>query len=94
VLLHSKKQTFVDDGVQSAGLEIEDEANNFAAGALVPPAAANLLPSLRSDRDVEVLAAEIGVSAGVVVGRLHNDGLWDWKRGNHLRRRLRIVEVD
>jgi HTH-type transcriptional regulator/antitoxin HigA len=94
VLLHSKKQKFVDDGVQAAGLEIEDEANNFAADTLIPPTAAKLLPSLRSDRDVELFAAEIGISPGVVVGRLHNDALWDWKRGNHLRRKLRIVEAD
>ncbi len=94
VLLHSKKQTFIDDGGRSDGLEIEDEANHFAAGTLVPPAAAKLLPSLRSDGDVEMFAAEIGVSAGVVVGRLHNDRLWDWNRGNRLRRKLRIVEAD
>lgn len=94
VLLHSKKQTFIDDGVQSAGQELEDEANRFAAGTLIPPATAKLLPSLRSDHDVESFAAKIGVSAGVVVGRLHNDGLWDWNRGNRLRRKLRIVESD
>jgi HTH-type transcriptional regulator/antitoxin HigA len=93
VLLHSKKQTFIDDGVQAAGQEIEDEANSFAAGALIPPAAAKLLPSLQSDRDVELFAADIGVSAGIVVGRLHNDGLWDWNRGNRLRRKLQIVEA-
>jgi HTH-type transcriptional regulator/antitoxin HigA len=94
VLLHSKKQTFIDDGDHAGDLEIEDEANHFAAGTLVPSAAARLLPSLRSDRDVELFASEIGVSPGVVVGRLHNDGLWDWNRGNRLRRKLRIVEAD
>jgi hypothetical protein len=73
--LHSKKQTFVDDGDEANELEIEDEANSFAAGTLVPRAAAKLLPSLRSGRDVELFASEIGISPGIVVGRLHNDGL-------------------
>lgn len=94
VLLHSKKQTFVDEGEQAAELEIEDEANSFAAGTLISPAAAKLLPSLRSGGDVELFASEIGISPGVVVGRLHNDGLWDWNRGNQLRHKLQIAEAD
>jgi len=93
VLLHSKKQTFVDDGDQAAELEIEDEANSFAAGTLIPPPAGKMLPLLRSDRDVELFAAEIGISAGIVVGRLHNDGIWDWNRGNRLRHKLQIAEA-
>jgi HTH-type transcriptional regulator/antitoxin HigA len=92
LLLHSKKRMFIDDGGRSVELEVEDEANRFAAAALIPAAAAKRLPALQSDLDVELFAAEVGVSPGVVVGRLHNDGLWDWKRGNRLRRKLRIVE--
>lgn len=92
VLLHSKKRTFIDERDQVADAEIEDEANRFAASTLIPPAASKLLPSLRNDRDVEVFATEVGISAGIVVGRLHNDGVWDWNRGNRLRHRLQIPD--
>jgi HTH-type transcriptional regulator / antitoxin HigA len=91
VLLHSKRQTFIDDGTQVD--ELENEANRFAASTLIPPAAAKELPSLATEGDVERFASEVGVSPGIIVGRLHNDGLWDWRKGNRLRRHLRILEA-
>ncbi len=90
VLLHSKKQTFLDDGSQAD--DLEDEANRFAASTLIPASAARQLPLLKTDAEVEQFAAEVGISPGIVVGRLHNDGFWDWSKGNRLRRHLRIVE--
>lgn len=90
ILLHSKKETFIDDG--SAHDELEDEANRFAANILIPPAAARELPLLHSDADVSRFAKDVGVSPGIVVGRLHNDEHWGWGRGNHLRRSLRIED--
>jgi HTH-type transcriptional regulator / antitoxin HigA len=92
ILLHSKKQTFIDDDGRSADADIENQANRFAADTLIPSAAAKRLSALQTSSDVEVFAAEVGISPGVVVGRLHNDGLWDWSRGNKLRRPLRILE--
>ena len=91
ILLHSKKETYIDDGPDDS--EIETEANRFAANALIPPARARELATLRTEADVSEFAARVGVSAGVVVGRLHNDGHWDWRKGNRLRRRLQIVEA-
>lgn len=90
ILLHSKKETFIDD--ESGDDQLESEANQFAANTLIPPAAAAGLKGLASDTDVELFAAEVGVSPGIVVGRLHNDGVWGWNKGNRLRRRIRIVE--
>ena len=90
ILLHSKKETFIDDG--SADDQLEDEANRFAANILIPPAAARELPLLHSDADVLRFAKDVGISPGIVVGRLHNDKHWSWGRGNHLRRSLRIED--
>jgi len=90
ILLHSKKETFVDDGSDDDLLE--DEANRFASDLLVPPDKANELPALTTDEQVRAFAAELGIAPGIVVGRLQHDGLWGWNRGHHLKRGLRIVE--
>ena len=90
ILLHSKKETFVDDGTDDDTLE--DEANRFAANLLIPPEYEARLHSLTSDDDVKAFANEIGISSGIVVGRLQHDHVWDWNRGNSLKRGLHIVE--
>lgn len=90
VLLHSKKETFVDDGTDNDILE--DEANSFAADFLIPPDSASRLTRLTSDHDVEAFAREIGIAPGIVVGRLQHDGHWGWNRGHSLKRGLHIVE--
>ena len=90
ILLHSKKETYVDDGTDDDTLE--DEANRFAANLLIPLEYEARLRSLTTDDDVRALANEIGISPGIVVGRLQHDQAWDWNRGNKLKRGLYIVE--
>jgi HTH-type transcriptional regulator/antitoxin HigA len=91
ILLHSKRDTFIDDG--SEDTDLETEANRFAANTLIPASAARELPGLGTETDVEGFAARVGISPGIVVGRLHNDGLWDWRKGNQLRRHVEIVDA-
>jgi HTH-type transcriptional regulator/antitoxin HigA len=90
ILLHSKKETFVDDGSDQDMLE--DEANKFARNFLIPPDRAAYLPSLRTDRDIAEFAAKIGIAPGIVVGRLQYDGLLEYNRGHALKRSLFIIE--
>lgn len=90
ILLHSKKETFVDDGSDDDLLE--DEANRFAADLLIPGDQADRLRSLTTEDDVAAFAEELGIAPGIVVGRLQHDGLWGWNRGHPLKRTLRIVE--
>lgn len=90
ILLHSKKETFVDDG--SDDDLIEDEANRFAADLLIPREQASRLPALATEADVATFAAEMGIAPGIVVGRLQHEGLWGWNRGHPLKRTLHIVE--
>jgi HTH-type transcriptional regulator/antitoxin HigA len=89
VLLHSKKETFVSgrEGGNTSEEE-EDEADKFAAAQLIPRRDAPRLAQLRTDRDVVDLADELGIAPGIVVGRLHNDGLWEWSRGNRLKQTI------
>ena len=71
VLLHSKKQTsHIDDGSEDD--TAEEEANQFAAYTLVSQRDQVRLATLTTIADVKSFAADIGVSEGVVVGRLHH----------------------
>jgi HTH-type transcriptional regulator/antitoxin HigA len=91
LLLHSKKETFVDyDGDDG---DLESEADRFASDLLIPPDAARRLPELSTERDVKRFAEEIGIADGIVVGRLQYLRLWDWSKGNGLKRRVRIVSA-
>jgi len=91
LVLHSKRDSFVDDE-RRAGDIVEDEANRFAAELLIPPDRARELRQLQTTYDVERFAASIGVGPAVVVGRLQNDGCWDWSQGRHLIGRLEISD--
>ena len=90
LLLHSKKETYIDDGSDDDALE--DEANRFAANLLIPPEYIDRLAALTTDDDVKAFAEEIGIAPGIVVGRLQHSRLWDWNRGHSLKRGLHIVE--
>jgi HTH-type transcriptional regulator/antitoxin HigA len=91
VLLHSRRETFIDDGGGDHG-DAEEEANAFAERLLIPEDAAKRLPTLRTDRDVEAFANELGIAPGIVVGRLHNDRHWTGAAGTDYGRRLSIIE--
>lgn len=90
LLLHSKKETFVDDGTDNDILE--DEANRFAADFLIPPDRVSRLRTITTDDDVKAFAREMGIAPGIVVGRLQHDKIWDYSRGNRLKRPIHIVE--
>lgn len=90
LLLHSKKETFVDDGTDDDLWE--DEANRFAEEFLIPSDSAKKLPTLTTDSEVKAFARAIGVAPGIVVGRMQHDKIWDYRRGHRLKRSLHIVE--
>lgn len=77
LLLH-KKTTFIDDGnTPSENLPLEQEADDFASNKLVP---SDKLHEFISRNDlrreaVRALAEEIGISVGIVVGRLQHEGV-------------------
>lgn len=83
VLHHGKKSIFIEDGKRDS-LE-EREADAFARDFLIPKAAANQLPFLKSKAAIKEFARQIGVSQGIVVGRLHYDGLLDRSFCNDLK---------
>ena len=92
LLLHSKKQTFVTIGQDTD--RMEEQANAFAANHLIPKKYEPELATLGTDDDVLEFAQRLGIAPGIVVGRLQKQELWSWRRGNHLKRRLELVDRD
>ena len=74
VLLHGKKQVFIEFGVSDATTE-EKEANAFARDILIPPEYQRRLPYLKSRTQITAFADSIDMTPGVVLGRLQYDGL-------------------
>lgn len=85
LLLHSKKEVFINDPNDHSAAE--DEADAYAKQVLIPRSFEAALGDLRSIESVVQFADEIGVSPGVVVGRLHHEKLWPYRNGAKLKQR-------
>lgn len=92
LLIHGKKETFVTDG-DSDDLA-EEEANRFAATALIPKTLESELRGLQTPGEIEDFAERIGIAPGIVVGRLQKEQFLNWNQCNKLKRRLTIVEEE
>lgn len=88
---HGKREVFIDleNGEKD---EREQEADRFAADLLIPPGDFRRLATLAPFRDkrVRAFAEEIGVDAGIVVGRLQHERLIPHDRLNGLRRKVTL----
>lgn len=89
VLLHPAADFL--EGISADG-DSEVAADQFARDTLIPPAEVSKLRGLRSLEAVAEIAEELGVSPGVVVGRLHHDGVWPPSRGQRLFRRFEFTD--
>mgnify|MGYP003116300888 CR=1 FL=1 len=86
LLMHSKKDTFLNDtGVHSG---VEQEADGFAGQLLIPRRFEAELAEVQNLDDARSLAARLGVAPGIVVGRLQHDQRWAYNRGNELKQRF------
>ncbi len=92
ILLHGKKNVFMDDGGGKSNEE--KEADRFAQDALVPPREyagflAGVTESLSASA-LEAFAARVGVAPGIIVGRLHHERALPFTRLNELKVRLQL----
>jgi HTH-type transcriptional regulator/antitoxin HigA len=71
-------------------LKMEHEANKFAAGILIPPSEYTtfIQNSQFYKDDIRTFATYLGVSPGIVVGRLQKDGIIEPSWHNGLRSRF------
>ena len=87
ILLHGKRQVFVDDGAASDDV-LEKEANQFSRDILIPPRFAGRLSFLKSKASIRAFAETIGIAPGIVVGRLQHEGILKSQFCNDLKVRL------
>lgn len=88
LLLHGKKMIFLE--VKGLDDEHEKEADQFAKDWLLSPKMAEQLPFLRQTyAAVEQFANEAGVAPAIVVGRMQNEGLIDWRFLNKVKVRYK-----
>lgn len=91
LLLHGKREVFIENGESNAFDSQEEEANEFAREFLV--ASEDLGAFLASGRPtqerIESFAREIGIAPGIIVGRLQHDGVIQYRSAsNRLKRHL------
>jgi Zn-dependent peptidase ImmA (M78 family) len=93
ILLHGKKQWFLDDAKIGAG-EAEEEANAFAADFLIDPGEFNLFCDQSDYGSVAIkrFAQEQGIAPGIVVGRLQHEGLVEYRNCNSLKVSLKWAD--
>ena len=87
ILLHGKKQVFIECGTSNATDE-EQEANVFARDILIPPSRQHGLPYLKTRVQICDFAASVGIAPGIVVGRLQHDDRTLMPMFNDLKRKL------
>jgi len=86
VLLHGRRKLYVDYGKDDE-TEEERQANVFARDLLIPPENVAEFPRLRRKAAIRRFAASIGVSPGIVVGRLQHDHYLEPKHCNDLKKK-------
>ena len=89
ILLHGKRDVFLEGDDQAEDAK-EAEADRFAGDWLLPEGSYRRFVQRRSFTETAILrfSREVGIAAGVVVGRLQHDGHVSRKRHYRLKRRL------
>jgi addiction module HigA family antidote len=90
ILIHGKREIFIDGGDAEMDEKKEEEANRFASDFMIPRK--NYLQFAKtgnfSKEIIQRFAEEIQIAPGVVVGRLQHDGFLPMSHCNDLKRRL------
>jgi len=89
ILLHDKRHTFLEDGLDDPNWKKkEEEADDFAQKTLIPPRPWHdfVRAGHFSAVNIASFADEIDIAPGIVVGRLQHDGLLPLNHHVHRRR--------
>lgn len=88
ILLHGKREVFIDDSCNNATEEQEREAHEFASSFLVPPAKLRrfLAGWAGEETAIQKFAHELGIAPGIIVGQLQHRKILQFHELNFLRR--------
>jgi HTH-type transcriptional regulator/antitoxin HigA len=91
ILFHNRQVVILEgDNQDIAQKELEDEADQFAADTLIPPKPYSVFLNARRffAEDIERFSRQMGMSTGIVVGRLQKEGHIKPSWHNKLRTRF------
>lgn len=91
ILLHGKRDVFLEDNDGDNNKDKEKEANEFARETLIPNDEFERFVYLskgkyRSIEGIKAFASKIGIAPGIVVGRLQHDEYLEYTHCNALKR--------
>jgi Zn-dependent peptidase ImmA (M78 family) len=102
ILLHDKRDVFLEGiaGLSGESKTKEEEADRFAADFLIPPQYTRSLQEIHTKAQAKKLAEQLGISPGIVVGRIQHDGYitpalanyWELKRQFQWKKHLDTEE--
>lgn len=89
ILLHGKKELFLE-GANGLDVAKEAEADSFSAEELIPHKAFSAFIQKRpfSKQSICAFAKQLGISPGIVVGKLQHNGLLPRNHCNDLKRKF------
>lgn len=91
LLLHYDQMPILENADISES-QIENEANEFAAGVIVPAHYREEMYSLGSSRfPIIRFSKKVGIAPGLIVGQLQHDGIIRYNQMQHLKRRFKWV---
>lgn len=90
ILLHGKRDVFLEGSSDKSNQQKEEEANRWAASFLIPEAKmqAFLARGDQSRSAVTAFAAGLGIAPGIVVGQLQHRGFIPFTHLNGLKRKF------
>jgi HTH-type transcriptional regulator / antitoxin HigA len=93
VVLHGKRDVFLEDDSRDG--DKEDEANTFASNHLIPEAEWRKFVTGKqfSKERVKEFAEQLGITPGIIVGRLQHEKKLSAAHLNFLKRRFDLTEL-
>lgn len=90
ILLHGKKELFLENNTNGLDDAKEAEANSFAAEELIPRKEFAVLIQQKpiSKLSISTFAKKLGISPGIVVGQLQHNGFLPRTHCNELKRKF------
>jgi len=98
IVLHGKKMEFIDEQIPKSHIagkipeRAEEQANSFAASVLIPPPEYKgfVRKEIFTEESIKRFAKKLGITPGIVVGRLQHDEYILYNRFNWLKQKLDI----
>jgi len=94
VLLHSRGEVFIENSdweIHKSAQRLEDEANRFSENTLIPEEKLRQFPELAGIDSILGFAADIGISPGIVIGRLQREGFIRFNQFNSYKRKFEFI---